>query len=266
VRRSPRAQSSLGFPFGNDDDKDDEKKSVAKGADGPKKAGTPGETELPTKVPDSHAGDDDEPIEGDAKKSLGGAIAGTDHLKKGIEMSPILAEFARAMGVALEGTEARTASRISKAITDAVSPLVARIEHVEKSVVGYGASQGEFNKSFAEAMVGIGQQLAGSAEVAGVAATAPQGGPKSHLRAIPGGNAGGAPAGVQAVQKSFGPGGLDTSGDAFAKSAITDAMIDLVKGGQLNQLDVVKFETSGEMNPAVRQMVVGKLSASGGAR
>lgn len=256
-----------GFPFGKDDDKDDaEKSGVSKGNDTPTKAGKPGETELPTKVPDSHAGDADEPIEGDAKKSLGGAINGTEHLKKGIEMSPILAEFARAMGAALEGTEARTALRISKAIGEAVAPLMARVETLEKGLNGFGQNQDAFNKSFAEAMVGIGQQLAGGAEVAGVAGGAPAGGPKSHLRAIPGGQQNGAP-GVQVVQKSFtGPGGLDVGGEAFAKSQISDAMIELVKGGQLNQLEVIKFETSGEMNPAVRNMVIGRLQAAGGAR
>jgi len=255
-----------GFPFGKDDEDgdEDEKKSVAKGSDGPKKAGTPGETELPTKVPDSHAGDADEPIEPDAKKSLAGAIGQTDHLRKGIEMSPILAEFARAMGVALEGVEARTAQRVSKALTDAIAPLVGRVDAIEKSFGGFANQQTDFSKGFAEAMVGIGQQLAGSAEVASAAATGPVGGPKSHLRAIPGGQ-GQAPGGVQAVQKSFGPGGLDVSGEAFAKSQITDAMIELVKGGKLNHLDVIKFESSGEMNPAVQNLVVGALRA-GGAR
>jgi hypothetical protein len=238
--------------------------AVKKGNDGPEKAGVPGEDKDAGSVPDSNAGDDDEEIEPDAKKSLAGAIGSTQNLKKGIEMSPILAEFARAMGVALEGVEARTASRISKSFAGALAPVVARIEMVEKSVSGLVSDQSSFNKSFAEAMVGIGQQLAGGAEVASAAASAPAGAPKSHLRAISGGQGGGAPAGVQAVQKSFGPGGLDVSGDQFAKSQITDAMIDLVKGGKLNQLDVVKFETSGEMNPAVRNMVVGHLSA--GAR
>lgn len=254
-----------GFPFGKDDDEEkDGKDPVKKGDATPEKAKTPGENKDPGSVPDSHGGDSDEAIEGDAKKSLGGAIANTDHLKKGIEMSPILAEFARAMGVALEGTEARTAQRISKAIYDVVSPLAARIEVMEKSFSGFGQSQGEFNKSFAEAMVGIGQQLAGSAEVAAAAGNGPAGAPKSHLRAVPSGQQSGG--GVQVMQKSFtGPGGLDVSGEAFAKSQIVDAMIDLVKGGKLNQLEVVKFESSGEMNPAVRNMVVGQLQA-GGAR
>jgi hypothetical protein len=121
-----------GFPFGKDDkDKDDDQKDVKKGDAMPEKAKTPGEAKDPGSVPDSHAGDDDEAIEGDAKKSLSGAIASTDHLKKGIEMSPILAEFARAMGVALEGTESRTARRISKAINDIVGPLLVRVESME---------------------------------------------------------------------------------------------------------------------------------------
>ena len=38
------------------------------------------------------------------------------------------------------------------------------------------------------------------------------------------------------------------------------------QGGKLNQLDVVKFETSGEINPAVRNMVVSHLQAAGAGR
>lgn len=245
-----------GFPFGKDEDKDDDAE----------KSGMNKADEVAKTKKDSPAiieNDEDSKIEPDAKKSLGGAIAGTEHLKKGIEMSPILAEFARAMGVALEGVEARTAARVTKSLVDVVAPLVGRVENIEKSLGAFSGVQGEFNKSFAEAMLGIGQQVAGSVEVASQAATGPVGGPRSQLRAIPGGQG---QQGVQAVQKSFGAGGLDTSGEAFAKSQITDTMFELVKGGQLNQLDLVKFESSGEMNPAVRQMVVGKLNAAGGAR
>jgi len=265
-----------GFPFGkngdddDDDDDDDTKKSgTAKASTSPEKAPPSGTEEGAGKAPKTSAGaDTDDEIEPDAnpgstKKSLGGAIANSQNLKKGIEMSPVLYEFARAMGEALEGVEARTAARINKALNDTVGKLATRIDALEKGMGGFMSEQTTFNKGFAEAMVGIGQQLVGGAEVNAAAAGAPVGGPKSHLRSVPGGGQGAAPAGVQPVQKSFGPGGLDTGSDQINKAQITDVMFELVKKGQMNQLDVIKFDATGEMSPQVRSLVVASM---GGGR
>lgn len=224
-------------------------KKIAKASTKPEEAPASGTQDDAGKVPGSNAGANiDDEIETDAKKSLGKSIGETQSLRKGIEMSPILYEFARAMGEALEGVEARTAQRISKAI----EALTTKITTVEKSMV----EQGEFNKGFAETLVGIGQHVAGSTAQAAQAATEPAGAPKSHLRALPGG--------VQPIQKSFGPGGLDINEGALAKSQVVDVMTDLVQKGKLSSLDVVKYETTGQISPQVQQMVLAQ--AQGGLK
>jgi hypothetical protein len=232
---------------------------VEKGNDKPTSAGTPGEARDAGSVPDSHAGENEnDEIEPDAKKSFGRSVTRSQHLSKGIEMSPILAEFARATGEGLAGLDASVRDTVRKSL----QPVVDRIASIENVMAKHIAEQGEFNKGFAETIVGIGQHVAGGAEVAQHHAQQPVGAPKSQLRAIPGGQ-GGAPEGVQAVQKSFGPGGLDVGGGALAKSQIVGAMGDLVEKGRLNSLDVIKFEMTGEISPQVQQMVMAHVAGGG---
>lgn len=211
-----------------------------------------GESNSASNVPDTNAGGKDTEIEGNAKKSLGGAIDSSQSLRKGIEMSPILAEFARAVGTALDGMEAR----VAKSIADAIGGVNTKVETVAKSFASFTAESGEFQKGFAEAIVGIGQTLTGQAEVAASQAHTPAGAPRSQMRAPAQGNA-------QVIHKSFGgPGGLDVSGDAMNKSNIVNAMVDLVKANKLSQLDVVKFETSSQMSPSVQQLVSAHLGGT----
>jgi hypothetical protein len=211
----------------------------------------PGESKDANSAPPTHAGDKTEDIEPDAKKSLQSGIAKSDGLRKGIEMSGILAEFARAMGEGLAGVEARTAQNIQKSLLAALEPVFARMGEIEKSL----SRQEEFSKGFSEAIIGIGQHVAGGTEVATAQATMPAGPPQSQLRAIPGGQAPQQYQGVQAVQKSFGPGGLDVSMGNLQKSQIIDVMTDLVEKGRLNSLDVVKFETQNEISPQAQALV-----------
>jgi len=258
-----------GFPFDKDDDDDDKddmdktkKSGTAKASTTPGKAPASGTEDDAPKAPETNAGTSkQEDIEPDAKKSLHAATQTQPNLRKGIEMSPILYEMTRAIGVALEGAEARTIQAVNKAINNTVGSLVARVEALEKSFGGFANHQDTFNKGFAEAVIGIGQQLAGGVEVNAAAASAPVGGPKSHLRALPGGQQ--QPGQPQVMQKSFGPGGLDVSSDQINKAQITNTMFELVKKGQMNQLDLVKFDSTGEMSPAVRGLVA---QAMGGAQ
>jgi len=208
------------------------------GGDKPSPAPEAGEAKGCYGAPDTHAGDDEsDEVQEDAKKSLEGAIGNTQELRKGIEMSPVLAEFARAMGEALRGTE----FRVQNAVVKAIGTLTSRIETVEKSLNSYASEQGEFSKGFAETLVGIGQHVAGNSEIAAAQASQPVSAPKSHVRA---------------VNKSFGPGGLNINENTIAKSQMIDSMVELVQKGKLNQLEVVKFETTGEINPQVQKMVL----------
>lgn len=226
-----------------------ERWALNKGADKPSSPGTPGEAKDANSVPDSHAGEaEPDEIEPDAKKSLQQAAAGKPNLSKGLEMSPILAEFASAMGEGLSSVSADVARQVQKSL----QPFMQRLANLEKSM----NEQGEFNKSFAETLVGIGQHVAGGTEVGAAAAQQPAHAPKSHLRAIQGGQQPQGQPGVQPVQKSFGPGGLEMGGDQMNKSQVIGVMSDLVQKGKLNSLDVIKYESTGEISPQVQQIVM----------
>lgn len=188
---------------------------------------------------------------GTTAKSFNDAVAGQPDLSKAINMSPVMYQFAAAMGQALEGTEARIVERVVKSL----APIFAQLDGVAKSLQSKIAADGEFQKSLATAVVGIGEQVTGASDVAAQSQHLPAGGPRA-LRAIPGGQGqaqGGQP-GV--VQKSFvGPGGLDIGEGAMAKSQVVNVMSDMVKSGKLDPLAVVKFEATGEISGQVQQAV-----------
>lgn len=221
---------------------------VIKGADKPGKAGTPGEAKDATSVPDSHAGESEQDeIEADAKKSLGSAINQSQSLRNGIEMSPILAEFASAIGHALNGSE----TRVAKSVASALAPIVERVTQVEATINKSLAEQSEYNVASASALYGIGQFLQGSGQVAAQQAGMPAGGPVSQMRTqTP------QPNNVVPIQKSFGPGGLPTGSEAMAKSQVLEVMSDLAVKGEISTLDVVKYDTGGGMSQHVQQKVL----------
>jgi hypothetical protein len=223
---------------------------MAKAGEGSSDAPEPGEQDSNSKTVETHAANDDE-VEGDAKKSFGSKVGNSLELQKGIEASPFLYELTKAIGEALNGSE----TRISKSVTSAVGHLASRLEAVEKSLANTNAAQGTFNKSLAEAVVGIGEVVGGSVEMQAQALSQPVGGPKSHMRA-PTGNSGN----VNILAKSFdGPGGLDMN---INKSQLADAMAEMVSKSLLAPLDVIKFESTGEMVPSVRQKVSQYLTTS----
>jgi hypothetical protein len=143
-----------------------------------------------------------------------------------------------------------------KSIAKSLATIAARVEGIEKSF----ADQGEFNKSLADAVVGIGQHVAGGAELAGASNSLPAGAPKSQLRAVQG-----TTGQLTQINKSFnGPGGLESGELAMAKSQVVDAMYEMVKAQKLNPLELVKFESTGQLNPQVQQAVL--TFAQGGGR
>lgn len=219
---------------------------IEKGADKPGKAGTPGECKDASSVPDTHGGEnEDDEIEHDAKKSLDGEVQKSQTLQQGIEMSPFLFEFTRAMSEALSGTEAR----VAKSVAAAMAPLMQRVEALEKSHAASVSDQMEFNKSLADGVVAIGHQVEGTAKLADQAASAPARAPMSQLRSVP--------AGVQPIQKSF------EGGPQLTKSQITETLCDMVKAKEIAGLEVVKFESTGQINPQLYQQVLAKSQGAG---
>lgn len=190
--------------------------------------------------------------EEDAAKSLRGAAGRGAHLSKGLEMSPILAEFVQAFGHAMKGQEARIVHEIAKSL----APVFSRLSAVEKST----RETSDISKALAGAVAGIGEHVAAGADQAASGAHLPASGPRSQLRAV-------APnqGGVNAIEKSMpGPGGLDIGSDAMAKSQVVEAMTEMVKSNQLPVLEVIKFESSGQISPAVQQKVSAFINKSRG--
>jgi hypothetical protein len=190
--------------------------------------------------------DDEKPSaeEKDIGKSFEAAVGQSETLQKGIELSGFLADFAKAFGVGLEGVGARTTNAVEQA-TNAI------LQQVGSYLDARFAEQAEFNKSLADAIVNIGHGVAGNLEQISQVAQAPAGPPRSQLRAVP--------AGVQAVQKSFAGG----QGETLSKAQKLDVMVDLVEKGQLNSLEVCKFESTNQLRPEVEALVMQHIQSGG---
>lgn len=215
---------------------------------------TPGEQDSATSVEHTNAGSTEDEIEPDAKKSFNNAVNGSLSMQQGLELSPFLYEFTRAHGEALGSYE----RRVIKSVSEVVSKLNDRIDQLEKSISHHFENQGEFNKSMAEAVVGIGEMAGASADVSLEKAQQPDRGPKSNF--APQSANGQSQGGVQVVEKSHnGPGGLDMD---LSKSQIVNAMTDMVSKSQLSHLEVLKFEHTGQLAPEVRTKVVSYLNGN----
>lgn len=218
--------------------KDDEAPAFGKGKDMPGKAGTPGEAKDATSVPQTNAGDVEEEVEANAKKSLESYASASEDMSKGLEASPFLYELTRAIGHALEGTEAR----VQKSVAQAIGSLVGRIETVEKALQEQANGTEEFNKALSEAVVGIAEQVTATAENITVLKSLPVGAPKSARGPVPG---------VNAIQKSF-----DGSGEMqLTKSQTVDALCELNKAQKIPQSEVLKFEAGYGLSPQTEALV-----------
>lgn len=214
--------------------------TFAKGSTKPAPAGKSGEADDADSVPESNAGGKEGEIEGDAKKSFSGAIANSPELQKGLELSPFLYEMTQAIGAALAGSE----SRVVKSLAATLGGLVERVATLEKSQSAANGAQEDFNKSLAEAVVGIGEAIGATVDATAAQAHYPVGAPKSQMREAQGGQ------GVSVVNKSYsGPGGLEMN---INKSQISDALVELVKSNKVQPLEAIRFESDGKLLPATR--------------
>lgn len=236
------------------------KSYMQKGEEKPSEAGKPGEDKDPESVPATHAGSvaGDKPVVAEVSKSededeeekMDKSLAdGGDAIKGGIELSPFLAELVSALDSSLQGN----AKKMAKSVAQALAPITARLETLEKAWSKAQSEDTEFKKGLAEAVVGIGAQVSGTAELVGQVGQSAARAPKSQLRAIPGG--------VQAVQKSFGG---EYAEEGLVKSQAISVMTDLVKANKLAPLDVIKFESTGEMSAQTQQLVYAAIN--GGSR
>lgn len=171
----------------------------------------------------------------------------SETLQKGIEMSPFLAELVKAIDCRFAMVEERQNEQIIKAANGILENLGEYLEpQFEK--------QGEFNKSLAEVVSGIGHGLHANIQQTAELGQAPAGAPKSTLRAIDGG--------TKPIEKSFaGPGG--DGGEVVQKSQVLMAMTDMVEKGNLNPLEVVKYENTNQIRPDLLQQITTSITAAG---
>ena len=191
--------------------------------------------------------DDDKEMFGKDKaiKSLG---EDNETLQKGIELSPFLSEFAKAFDERISMLEERQDAKLVKGLETMLNNLGTYLE------AQFG-NQGEFNKSLADVVVGIGNGLSANIQQTAEMAASPVGAPKSTMRAVEGG--------VRAIEKSFsGP----DSGESISKSQVLSAMTDMVEKGSLNPLSVIKYDATGQIDPGLLQKVTTDLRAAGSGR
>lgn len=235
---------------------------VSKAAVRPSEAGLPGEgvgadkatetnlgsekneddTQPEVKKADEDEDDDEEKMD----KSLSSVVEKSQAIQQGIEMSPFLAEFVHAFDLALRGSE----KNIQKSLAKALAPVLAKVDTLEKTNSKFQSDTETFQKAIAEAVVGMGTQIAQTSELATQSLSAPTRGPKSQLRALQGGQ------GAEPIQKSFG------EGPELKKSEVLGAMVDLVKSGKLGANAVIKYEHLNQMDPQVQQLVRSALSGN----
>jgi hypothetical protein len=193
--------------------------------------------------------DKDKEKEGyDFGKSLPQAVQDSEPLRKGIEVSQFLSEFAKAMGAGFEGVEARLDAKV-QAVGQALFD----------QLTAFAAEQGEFNKSLAQGVVNIGHGVAGSIQQVQEVAEMPVGAPRTQqLQVLPGGQQ----QGQQFVQKSFGG---QPGMENISKAMVADVMSDMIHKGEpgITPLEVIKYDTTGELRPDLQQRVMAKIQGAG---
>jgi len=201
-----------------------------------------GEDDSASSAPKTNAGaNTDDEIEPDAKKSFDSVVDSSIEIQKGLEISPFLYELTRAFGSSASSLEDAV-----KSLGSLVKSLSYELAEVKKSVAANNAHQDEFNKSLATAVVGIGEAVSATADATAAQAHMPVSAPKSQMRQ----------GDVQVLAKS-----QDASEPELSKSQVSDIMFDLVKSGELNHMEVLKFETSGQIDPKVKRQVISRYNS-----
>lgn len=198
-----------GFPFGKDKDDDKEdKKDEAKKANATTVEVAKANATAIEVAKAKDADDDEE----ETKKSLADVAAEIPSVQRGLEVSEFLAGFADAVSKSLSLMEERMTARLASVVTADT------------------ATAGEFQKSLADAVCNLGEAIALQAQRIEQVETAPARGPKGQV--VP-------------MEKSFGGA---PAGEQLSKSQIQIGMEELVRKGSLSALEVVKYESTGEIS------------------
>lgn len=164
--------------------------------------------------------DDDEEM----GKSLSQFARENEDVSKGLEVSEFLAGFADVVNKSLLAMESRIVNRLLKA------------QAIESS------ENGEFQKSLAEAVVGLGEALTSVAQRQTQLESTPARGPRAEASAH----------GIVEKGGFSGPGGSE---EPLNKALVASVLVDLAQNGKANVSDVIKFESSGVLPPHLEAQV-----------
>lgn len=223
-------------------------------------------------------------------KSMAAAAQQSQTLQKGFEVSEFLHELAKSFHEGLIGLEARTEAR-----------LQALAEHNTGTLQQFANQQGEFNKSLADAVVNIGHGLSGTIQQVEQVAQQPMAAPRSQMIARPqqvqqpmmkaqlfggplqqpmmvpqpqippgyqlsGPQPQFPPQQQQFMPRQFG-GPMDPQQQLMMKSGpdemVLGHMTEMCKSGNLNPLDVIKYEATGEIHPALLNQIQARMAGGG---
>lgn len=154
----------------------------------------------------------------DMNKSFLDHAAENTTLREGFEVSEFLAGFAQVMHKSMSSVESRITDRVLTAIAAS------------------SADQGEVSKSLAEALASLGEVLS------------------VHQQRIDQVDAGASRAPKSQLTKSID----DSAPETLSKSQVSGALLDLVTKGQATQMDVLKYDSTGELNNDLRAKIVGR--------
>ena len=158
----------------------------------------------------------------EVKKSLVDLAKEDDEVRKGLEVSDFLSGWAEGVSKSLDGTESR----------------------IQKSIAKNEARQEAFNEGLVKALSDLGNAVAATAQRVEQVESQPASAPKSIMGQQ-----------VQVIEKSLAGG--EPAGESLNKSQIDTAMEALVKSGDMDPFEVLRYDTSGDMKPEVRDAVAG---------
>jgi hypothetical protein len=162
----------------------------------------------------------------DMGKSLSQFAAEDGTVSKGLEVSEFLESFVHVMQKSLEAAEHRIVARLSGQVNNTAEV------------------QGEFQKSLASAVAGLGEAMAAVAQRVDQVEQQPAHGFKSHQN-------------VHVLEK----GGFNgPSNEPISKALVASTLVDLAEAGQVQALDVINFESNGVLSPELEMKVRGAIS------
>lgn len=161
--------------------------------------------------------DDEDEIEVKVEKSLSDVASEHEDVAKGLEVSSFLSGWAEVQDEALRGAERR----------------------ITKSVSAAAEEQSAFNGELAKSVAQLAEVLSIQAQRIEQLESTPARGPKS----------------AQAVEKSFAAGGVEPQGESLTKSQVANALTEMVQKGELPAVEVVKFDSTGELSADLRERV-----------